>query len=79
MITIPTALTARAALDLFANVRGGDPSGNLLTPMTLIERINADFATVGLTVGDHPMRHLRPQFPHLWRADESAGLSDVTS
>lgn len=62
--------------DLFANVRGGDSSGDLLTPMTLIERINADFATVGLTVGDHPMRHLRKQFPNLWRADELAVAKD---
>lgn len=62
--------------DLFANVRTQDDSGELLTPMTLIERINADFATVGLTVGDHPMRHLRPQFPNLWRADELALVKD---
>ena len=57
-------------LDLFADVQSRDESDRLLTPMTIIERINADFATVGLTSGDHPMKHLRSQFPDLWRADE---------
>lgn len=58
--------------DLFANAQTRDESDRLLTPMTIIERIQADFATVGLTSGDHPMKHLRPQFPDLWRADELA-------
>jgi len=56
--------------DLFAQVRSVDESAGLLTPMSILERINADFATVGLTTGHHPMHHLRPQFPDLWRADE---------
>lgn len=56
--------------DLFAEAPSSDGSAALLTPMTLIERINADFATVGLTAGDHPMKHARPAFPDLWRADE---------
>jgi error-prone DNA polymerase len=66
--------SARAALecDLFAGTSGDDASGALLTPMTLIERIRADFETVGLTAGEHPMRHLRSRFPDLWRADELA-------
>ncbi len=67
---------ARADLefDLFANAApAGDASAGLLTPMTLIERIAADFATVGLTVGEHPMRYLREQFPQLWRTDELPG------
>lgn len=40
--------------------------------MTLTEHIQADFACVGLTTGDHPMKHLRSQFSDLWRADELA-------
>lgn len=58
--------------DLFANGQASDDSDRLLTPMTIIERIQADFACVGLTTGDHPMKHLRSQFPDLWRADELA-------
>jgi error-prone DNA polymerase len=58
--------------DLFANVQSQDNSEQLLTPMSIVERIQADFSTVGLTTGDHPMKHLRAQFPELWRADELA-------
>jgi error-prone DNA polymerase len=64
--------------DLFAQAPCADGSAHLLTPMTLLERINADFATVGITVGDHPMKHLRAQFPDLWRADELALAKDRT-
>lgn len=56
--------------DLFAQAPVSDNSECLLTPMTIMERINADFGAVRLTTGDHPMRHLRPRFPDLWRADE---------
>ena len=56
--------------DLFATVRSADDTGQLLTPMSLIERIKADFASLGLTTGDHPMKQLRAHFPDLWRADE---------
>jgi len=66
--------TARAEMDceLFERAQPVDESGRLLTPMTILERIRADFASVGLTGGEHPMRHLRHAFPDLWRADELA-------
>ncbi len=64
--------------DLFAQAPSDDGSAQLLTPMTLLERINADFATVGVTAGDHPMKHLRQQFPDLWRADELPLAKDGT-
>jgi error-prone DNA polymerase len=66
------SIQADLSMDLFAQVPAQDGSDHLLTPMTMIERINADFATVGLTSGDHPMKYLREQFPDLWRADELA-------
>ncbi len=66
------SIEADLSMDLFAQVPAQDGSDHLLTPMTMIERINADFATVGLTSGDHPMKYLREQFPDLWRADELA-------
>lgn len=56
--------------DLFANVESKDDTDQLLTPMSMIERIKADFSSVGLTTGDHPMKQLRTHFPTLWRADE---------
>ncbi len=56
--------------DLFANVRSDDDSERLLTPMSIVDRIKSDFQTIGMTTGDHPMKHLRGRFPDLWRADE---------
>lgn len=58
--------------DLFAQTTSSDSSASLLTPMSVLERIKADFQTVALTTGDHPMKHLRAQFSDLWRADELA-------
>lgn len=51
---------------------GTDASGGLLTPMDVVERLQADFALSGLTVGDHPMKLLRSRFPDLWLASELA-------
>lgn len=56
--------------DLFAGAFSPDHSAELLTPMPILERVRHDFALTGLTVGDHPMKYLRPCFPDLWRADE---------
>ena len=58
--------------DLFASTKSDDTSAEFLTPMPVLERIKADFTTLGLTTGAHPMHHLRPRFPDLWRADELA-------
>lgn len=56
--------------DLFSEAPRDDNSAAQLAPMTLNERITADFATVGLTVGDHPMKQARAACSDLWRADE---------
>lgn len=64
------AAKADLEFDLFANAEVSDDSDRLLTPMSVVDRIKADFETVGLTAGDHPMKYLRPRFPTLWRADE---------
>lgn len=58
--------------DLFASAASDDTSSTLLTPMSVLDRIKADYATLSLTTGDHPMRHLRTRFPNLWRADDLA-------
>jgi error-prone DNA polymerase len=36
--------------------------------MTLPERVKADYETMNLTTGPHPMRLLRKNFPNVWRA-----------
>jgi error-prone DNA polymerase len=39
-----------------------------LAPMTLPERVRADYETMNLTTGPHPMKLLREQLPNIWRA-----------
>jgi error-prone DNA polymerase len=39
-----------------------------LAPMSLPERVKADYTTMNLTTGPHPMKLLRAQLPDIWRA-----------
>jgi error-prone DNA polymerase len=39
-----------------------------LAPMTLPERVRADYETMDLTTGPHPMKLLRGSLPKIWRA-----------
>jgi error-prone DNA polymerase len=39
-----------------------------LTPMTLPERVRADYENMNLTTGPHPMKLLRASLPNIWRA-----------
>ncbi|HXA10203.1 MAG TPA: error-prone DNA polymerase [Chthoniobacterales bacterium] len=43
-----------------------------LLPMTLPERVQADYARMNLTTGPHPMKLLRDQLPNVWRATDLA-------
>ena len=43
-----------------------------LAPMTLPERVQADYAGMNLTTGPHPMKLLREQLPNVWRAIDLA-------
>jgi error-prone DNA polymerase len=43
-----------------------------LAPMTLPERVQADYETMNLTTGPHPMKLLRAQLPDAWRAIDLA-------
>jgi len=46
-----------------------DPGYNVpLARMTLPERVRADYETMNLTTGPHPMKLLRESFPNVWRA-----------
>ncbi|HEY4272642.1 MAG TPA: error-prone DNA polymerase [Candidatus Udaeobacter sp.] len=39
-----------------------------LAPMSLPERVKADYETMNLTTGPHPMKLLRKNLPNIWRA-----------
>lgn len=43
---------------------------NALAPMTVSERVQADFGGTSLTVGTHPMSLVRDQLPDIWRASD---------
>jgi error-prone DNA polymerase len=38
-----------------------------LQPMTMPERVRADYETMNLTTGPHPMKLLRERLPNIWR------------
>jgi error-prone DNA polymerase len=43
-----------------------------LLPMTMPERVKADYDAMNLTTGPHPMKLLREQLPNIWRASDLA-------
>ena len=45
-----------------------DPTQSPLAPMTLPERVKADYETMNLTTGPHPMKLLRESLPDIWPA-----------
>jgi error-prone DNA polymerase len=71
---------------LFVVAGIGDPGGNKrgrnqagiidpgynspLLPMTMPERVKADYDAMNLTTGPHPMKLLRAQLPDIWRASD---------
>ncbi len=48
------------------------PQHSPLAPMTLPERVQADYEGMNLTTGPHPMQLLRAQLPRIWRASDLA-------
>ena len=50
------------------NVAAAEPCSAPLIPMTLPERVKADYETMNLTTGPHPMKLLRENLPNIWRA-----------
>lgn len=54
--------------DLLAQTGRRSKGSVPLEAMSYLERIQADYRAVGLTVGSHPMRLVRRQLPELWRA-----------
>jgi error-prone DNA polymerase len=47
-----------------------DPAKSPLAPMSLPERVRADYETMNLTTGPHPMKLLRINLPNIWRATD---------
>ncbi|WP_414660112.1 DNA polymerase III subunit alpha [Horticoccus sp. 23ND18S-11] len=60
----------RADVTFGAADAGGTPAlpGSPLAPMTLTERLRADFTGLDLTTGVHPMALIRSTLPDVWRA-----------
>src|SRR5437867_3391691 len=50
-----------------------------LLPMTMPERVRADYETMNLTAGPHPMRLLRKNLPNIWRAADLAHAKHGTT
>jgi error-prone DNA polymerase len=61
--------------DAFASTRDACATQNKkspLVPMTLPERVRADYETMNLTTGPHPMKLLRESLRNVWRAIDLA-------
>jgi len=61
--------------DAFASTRDAcatQSKKSPLQPMTLPERMKADYETMNLTTGPHPMKLLRKSLPNIWRAIDLA-------
>ena len=56
----------------YATERAPPPAASPLEPMTLLERLEADYTHLSLTTGAHPMKLLRARLPDLWAAAELA-------
>jgi error-prone DNA polymerase len=59
---VPSACCSNSAFD--TNAATTSP----LARMTLPERVKADYDTMNLTTGPHPMKLLRESLPNIWRA-----------
>ncbi len=79
----------RAALWRVEEVDGGDDlfryaaleeddGATPLAPLQPMERVQADYAHLSLTTGEHPMKQLRARFPDLWPAARLAEAANGT-
>jgi error-prone DNA polymerase len=61
--------------DAIASTRDASATQNNespLAPMTMPERVKADYDMMNLTTGPHPMKLLRDSLPNIWRASDLA-------
>lgn len=76
-VTDDGPLFARVAEDA-APAYAAEQQRSPLAPMTVVERVRADFDTTGVTTGRHPMAHLRARLAARGICS-AAGLADVPS
>ncbi|HYJ06659.1 MAG TPA: error-prone DNA polymerase [Chthoniobacterales bacterium] len=70
---VPGALAGKSPTETpFAEAPNGAREGACapLKPMTMPERVKADYDAMNLTTGPHPMKLLRSQLPDVWRASD---------
>jgi error-prone DNA polymerase len=71
-VSLSQTLTRSFPRDAETHARDGraprKSASSPLRPMTMPERVRADYETMDLTAGPHPMKLLRPNFPNAWRA-----------
>jgi error-prone DNA polymerase len=68
----PSGLFGGGAEKSGRGVRAPQTPESPLVQMTVQERVNADYATMSLTTGPHPMKLLRERLPNIWRAVDLA-------
>ncbi|MCH6256100.1 error-prone DNA polymerase [Puniceicoccaceae bacterium K14] len=61
--------TMHDAQDLFSNAEEAEEL-NPLEIMNHIERLQADYAGIGVTVGSHPMASFRSHLPNVWKTSD---------
>ena len=69
LLGIPMVGTPRCGV---RSAQRADPTQSPLPAMTLPERVRADYETMNLTTGPHPMKLLRESLPNVWRAMDLA-------
>src|SRR2546428_1520518 len=70
LLGIPMVGTPRCGV---RSAQRADPTQKSPLPaMTLPERVRADYETMNLTTGPHPMKLLRESLPNVWRASDLA-------
>ena len=61
---------SRTFVRSLAHARDDSTKKSPLLPMTMPERVKADYDSMNLTTGPHPMKLLRDSLPDIWRATD---------
>jgi error-prone DNA polymerase len=65
---LPSLKSSRMQNAFGSTLQACAPQKSPLALMTLPERVRADYETMNLTTGPHPMKLLRESLPNIWRA-----------
>jgi len=68
--SVVAAFVSNAGLNKQALAAASASTTSPLLPMTVQERVTADYQTMNLTTGPHPMKLLRERLPNVWRASD---------